>query len=127
MKIQIKTIPHKCQLYKTVGNYYNKNGTDHVFVSDMKNEDYAFLVAVHELVEMWLCRKRGIKEEDITAFDVQFEKDREAGQHSDAEEPGFDPKAPYVKEHTFATKIEKMVAAELGVEWDKYNDTVMSL
>jgi hypothetical protein len=36
------------------------------------------------------------------------------------EEPGDSSEAPYHKEHVFATKIERMIADELGVDWDVY-------
>ena len=68
-----------------------------------------FCVALHETIEQHLCAKRGISNEDITAFDIKFEKEREHGKHGD-NEPGFDPRAPYRKEHSFADKIERLVA-----------------
>lgn len=128
LNVTIRTIPHEEHRYPTVGDYWDGHlGTKIIRVSEMCNEDYELLVAVHELIEQHLCKKRGIKEPDITAFDVKFEKERDEGKHPADAEPGFDPKAPYVKEHTFATKIEKLLAKELGVDWDTYDKTVMSL
>lgn len=127
MKIQIETIKHTDHRYETVGDYYDCFGHTFIEVSEMSNPDYEFLVALHELVEYWLTKKRGIKEEDITAFDVMFEKEREEGKHTLDEEPGFDPRAPYLKEHTFATEIEKQVANEIGIDWEAYDHEVMSL
>lgn len=85
------------------------------------------LVAIHELVEVCLCKERGIKQSDVDAFDIQFEKEREQGLHLQDEEPGFAPNAPYLKEHTFATLIEKEMAVQLGVDWGTYDKTVMEL
>lgn len=121
----IVTIPHNQHRYPTVGDYYIDDvGILRIFVSDMKNEKYEFLVAIHEQIEEFLTRLRGVKEEDITEFDKKFEKDRKDGDFS---EPGNDPKAPYFKEHQFATIIEKFIALELGVNWEKYDETVCRL
>jgi hypothetical protein len=127
-KIIIEVIPHSQQRYPTVGDYWkDEDGTQHVVVSDMGNDDYAFLVAIHELVELYLCDKRGIKEEDISAFDIAFEKEREEGKHTDEEEPGYAPGAPYKNEHFFAEAVERLVAGQLDVDWKTYDKTVNEL
>jgi hypothetical protein len=128
MKIQLKTIPHSKQRYPTCGDWiFNKDGSLSIVVSRMDPIDYSFLVAVHELIEAWLCQKRGIAEDDVTAFDLQFEREREQGKHSPDEEPGNDRRAPYWREHQFATRIERLIAKELGVNWKIYDDTVTNL
>jgi hypothetical protein len=90
----------------------------------MGNEDYAFLVGLHEQIEQHLCLKRGITEESISAFDIAYEANRPEGDES---EPGDHPDSPYRKEHFFATNIERMIALELGVEFAEYSKAVMSL
>lgn len=124
MHIEIDSIPHNKQRYETCGDYRSEGNSDFITVSAMGNPDYEFLVAVHEFIEMWLTRKRGITEESITAFDVEFEANRLEGDFS---EPGDDPAAPYVAEHKFATKIERLIAEECGVNWDEYDGVVSSL
>jgi hypothetical protein len=125
MKIQLRTIPHSEQRYETCGDWENlPEGSLRISVSDMGNDDYAFLVAIHELVEVWLCNKRGITDEAVSAFDIEYEKNRPEGDES---EPGNHPDAPYRKEHFFATNIERMIALELGLDWEKYSKAVMSL
>ena len=125
MKIQLRTIPHSEQRYETVGDWENlPEGSLRISVSDMGNDDYAFLVAIHELVEVWLCNRRGITDEAVSAFDIEYEKNRPEGDES---EPGDHPGAPYRKEHFFATNIERMIALELGVDWAQYDKAVMSL
>ena len=125
-KITINTIPHKQQRYETVGDYFlSKRSKQWVFnVSNMENIDFEFLVILHEFIEWKLTQKRGISEESITAFDKEFEKNRQEG---NLDEPGHDPKAPYNKEHVFAEKIERLMAEELGVDWDTYDKTVNDL
>ena len=41
-------------------------------------------------------------------------------------EPGNNPKAPYHQEHMFASKVERMLANELGVRWNAYDREVSS-
>lgn len=125
MRYIIDTIPHANQRYPTVGDYWTDlDGTKHIVVSDMQNDDYAFLIMLHELIEQKLCEYRGISEEDITQFDEAFEEMREEG---NVDEPGDALEAPYYNEHNLATGIERIVCAELGIPWKIYNDTVENL
>ena len=104
LKVNIETIPHSSHRYPTVGDY-----TDHpdssrsVRVSDMGNVDYEFLVALHELIEQHLCLKRNITDATITAFDVEWEANRlvdgDFSKVFGVTEPGWDPAAPYHKDH----------------------------
>ncbi len=119
MKINIRTIPHDKQRYETCGDYWtDSEGRIKIVVSDMGNDDYAFLVGLHEMVEYWLVKKRGINEQSITDFDIKFDGKGE---------PGDDPEAPYQKEHNFATGIERLMCSELGIKWQDYDGTVGEL
>jgi hypothetical protein len=120
----IRIIPHDKHRYETVGDYWYHGDTREVRISDMNDEDCEFLVTIHELVEAHLCRKHGIDENAITAFDVAFEENRKEG---NVDEPGDSPEAPYQKEHQFATKIEKLIAEELGINWEEYDKLVVNL
>lgn len=125
MKIIIEVIPHDKQRYPTVGDWqWDAFGNLKISVSNMNNWRYEFLVAFHEFVEVMLCRSRGITQEQVDGFDIRFEQDREDG---DLSEPGDDPNAPYSKEHFFATSLEKLVAGELKLDWEKYDETVANL
>ena len=130
LHIYIDTIPHSEQRYPTVGDYWypEVKGIStprmEVRISSLNNEDYELLVAIHELVEAHLCRKAGISEEAITAFDKTFEANRPEG---NTDEPGNDPTAPYHKEHIFATDIERHLAAILGIDWETYDAAVNAL
>jgi hypothetical protein len=86
---------------------------------------YEVLVAVHEIIEMALTRQRGIAEERITEFDIKFEQNKAQGVV--AGEPGDNINAPYRREHFFATNIERLVAAELDVDWFEYDRYVDAL
>ena len=125
MDIRLHDIPHEQHRYETVGDWKVADGKlSEVLASTMQPEDYSFLVALHELVEGWLCVKRGITDEAVTTFDEAYEEKRQDG---DTSEPGNDPAAPYYREHQFATQIEKLMAKELGVDWDEYDEMVCSL
>lgn len=109
-----------------MGDYYLDTDFHDIMrfkVSEM-NADYEFLVLMHEMVEWYLTQKRGITEHDITAFDIEFERERAQG---NVDEPGDHPEAPYRREHRFAENIERLIAAELGVDWAIYNKTVEGL
>jgi hypothetical protein len=119
MIFEAKSIPHESQRYDTVGDWRIKSGQISILVSSLPDERYEFLVALHELVEAYLCKQGGISEETVTAFDT--------GPGKELDEPGDDPRAPYHAEHVFASKIERMMADELGVDWEKYETAIEEL
>lgn len=111
-----------------MGNWkFEPDGTWHIWVSEMDDWRYMFLVARHELDEMALCKHRGIREEDVSEFDIQFEKERELGLHRQDEECGDAVDAPYRDPHFIATNNERTMSVPLDVIWHKYDETVMSL
>jgi hypothetical protein len=124
-EIILKAIDHKKHRYITCGDYY-QIGKKWKIITSRMNADMEFLVLIHELVEWYLTQQRGIKEPDIKAFDEKFENERDMGKWKD-EEPGDDLRAPYFQEHQFATRIEKQICDELGIDWDKYEKTCLEL
>jgi hypothetical protein len=127
MKIVIETIDNSLQRYKTCGDYWiDADGTWQIRVSKMSCWQREFLVAIHELAEMAQCIHKGIKEEDISIFDIQFEKERELGLHTPEEEPGDSIKAPYREEHFIATNIERVMSVPLQVLWSDYDNEIVS-
>jgi hypothetical protein len=122
VNIKIKTIPHSEQRYETVGDWWFDDAGDlQIRVSDLHNWKYEALVAFHELAEVLLCKDRGITTEMVDEFDKDYEARRKPGDDS---EPGDDPKAPYRREHCFATGVERLLAAALDVSWSEYADAV---
>lgn len=115
--LSVRFIPHGEQRYDTVGDYFDSVGVREVRISKMPDARYEQLVLIHELVELFLCDLRGIAIKEIDAFDMA---------HLDSDEPGALPDAPYHREHMFATKIERMVADEMGVDWDAYEKAVQA-
>lgn len=121
MKIIIETIPHLNQRYDTVGDwFFDTDGTLHIKVSKLSDPSHEYLIVVHELIEVLLCQHDGVSQEAVDAFDKAFSADRD-------EEPGDDPGAPYRKQHCFATGVERMLAAELGVDWKAYEQELNDL
>lgn len=120
--IHCKVIPHVEHRYPTVGDYtVDVFGARHYRVSDMRNPDYEFMVLIHEMIEHHLCARRGITPEDVDAFDLEFEKERQQRLHEQDDEPGDDPRAPYYHEHQFAIRIEVEICRYLGLDWAAYN------
>ena len=129
MRFHIISIAHKDQRYETVGDWQVTPTKDNekvltITVSNTGNWKYDALVGVHELVEAILCLDRGVSQEDVDKFDREFEAKRHPGNDN---EPGDDPEAPYKKEHFFATNIERLLSAELGVDWNEYEQTLNTL
>ncbi len=112
MKWIIETIPHKEQRYETLGDYrVDGDGNYRVFVSETGDDNYNFLIGLHEQIEFWLTKQRGISEEAITKFDMD---------HPELSDPGENKKAPYYQEHREATIHETLMAYGLGVDWEDY-------
>ena len=119
----VRTIPHQNQRYNTVGDYITDENNDSVIVniSEVGDSRYEFLVAIHEMLEQFLTKQRGIPEWVIDDFDKEYERYRKP---EDTDEPGNSTLAPYHKEHMFATRIEKLIAKELGVDWNDYEEAL---
>ena len=126
MTIHIQTIPHEQQRYPTVGDYWEEpGGVEQVRISELSDWRYEALVTVHELIEWFLTKHRAIAEQAISDFDIAFEQDKELGVVLG--EAGDDPRAPYRREHFFATNVERLLAAELDVDWGAYETLVDGL
>jgi hypothetical protein len=128
MKIEIEIKDIDNMRYPTVGDYYEKeDGTLKFEVADTGNPFYNKMVLIHEMIEQAMTEYLGITEQSIMDFDLQYEKEREEGKHEDDEEPGFEPDAPYQREHTIATAVEMMMCAHVGIAWNTYDDHIMNM
>lgn len=120
MAIRIITIPHNEQRYNTIGDWQRQGDDALITVSDMNSALYEFLVGIHELIEMYLCEQSGISDEEVTTFDemiLETMPDYEG-------EPGSIIGAPYYRQHLIATIIERLLADELGIDWNDYDEAV---
>ena len=124
LKISIETIPHDQHRYTTVGDWYVKDGVLQIKVSELGDWKKEALVAIHELVEVLLCKNDGVTEAAVDRFDKEFEANRHP---ENEDEPGDEPEAPYVKQHCIATGIERILAAYLGENWKTYEQVLSDL
>lgn len=128
MKITIETIPHKDQRYPTPGDwFFDKEGDLTIRVSSLGDWRYEAIMAVHELVEVCLCKHAGVTQEAVDQFDMQYEKDRKKGKHGKLDEPGDNNQAPYREQHSIATGVERILGAGLGIAWNDYAAAVERL
>ena len=106
--VKIESMPPDEMRYETDGDwFYTKDGELVIQVSDNMPAREKMLVAIHELVEAFLCTERGITQDAVDKFDMSY--------HG-AGEPGDSADAPYRKEHRFAALIDHMIAHELGMQ-----------
>lgn len=127
-EICVKVVPMSEMRYPSVGDYwYDENGVLQVRIADLGEKRMNRCVLMHELNEVFVTEHHGIIEQDIMAFDVRFEKEREEGKWRDDQEPGDDPRAPYRKEHRFSENCERQLALALDVDWEEYTERVNSL
>lgn len=131
MKIDWRTISHSSQRYPTVGDWWWDGEDLNIRVSKMSDRRYEWLVGIHELIEVFLCRFADIDSTAVDKFDEAYEETRSEGQapcgcqHHD--EPGDDPHAPYGRQHSIASFCERALAVFLGVSWGEYDREVESL
>lgn len=117
MRFEAKTVDSALLRYITCGDWRFLTDT-HVQITVPEygaRHDNAFLVALHELVEAWICRNKGITEQQVTCWDVE---------NPHLEEPGDHPSAPYSLPHRIAMIVEKIVAEALEVDWDEHQKWV---
>lgn len=118
MRIEIKSIDPAAIRYPTCGDWiWLPDGSLQIFVPDYANENSAFLVALHELAEAWMCRDAGISEESVSKWDIE---------HPDAPEPAEVEGSPYMDQHSIATQVEIRVAAGMGINWKNHDKWVQN-
>lgn len=121
MKIVIETIPYDMMRYATLGDYWiDVKGVVQIRTIKCTQWKDSMLIALHEFVEANLCKAAGIPISAIDAFDIPWHP------HEGIAEPGNDPASPYYLQHQAATHMEKMFAAYLSVDWDKYEKRCQS-
>lgn len=114
--------------YPTCGDYWiDKRDVLQFRVAEMSDWRFEFLVVLHELIEYALITWLEIPIALIDKFDIMFEKERLMGFHSAEDEPGNDPRAPYRKQHRWATRIERFVSLLLWVNWKQYEQEIVEL
>ncbi len=122
MDIIIKVIPESEQRKCVSGCdwFWDEAGNLQVRVSPLGDWRQETILALHETCEAVMCKANGVTQEQVDAFDLEFDKT-----HDDDIGAGDDPNAPYAKEHRLATAIENILAAELKVDWMAYDKNLI--
>lgn len=119
MKTTIIAIDPSENRYGTVGDWmFAENGDILVTTTKCGNPDSEFLVAIHELIEAYLCKRDGITEEEVNAWDVN---------NPELDEPGDSKNAPYHRQHAVAMRTEKFLADLMLVDWEKHQQQVENI
>jgi hypothetical protein len=100
------------QRYDTMGDWQFIADDLEVKVTDLGDERMNLALAIHEIVEAYLCKAHGISERDVDIWDLSYPKERG--------EPGEDVQCPYHNEHMIAQSIEYLVLNALGVSIASY-------
>jgi hypothetical protein len=112
MRIEIKSIDPAAIRYSTCGDWqWLPDGGMKVSVPDYANRNSEFLVALHEMVEAWLCRKDNITEAEVSSWDIN---------NPELEEPGDSKNAPYHHQHMVAMQVEKIVCEAMKIPWEDH-------
>jgi hypothetical protein len=125
--IFIQDLPHRRQRYDTCGDWFvgeKAYGEDvWIKVSTLPDRREMWLIAIHELIEACLCEVAGITQAQVDDFDMRAGQDNRL----DNLEPGDNAQAPYYRQHQIASGIERLLAAELGVDWLTYERHIEEL
>jgi len=110
-EIRMRVVDHQSQRYDTLGDYWKEDDTWYITVSDLGDWRYNFSILLHEFIEFAIIQHKGIPENEVIEFDLSVLKDSKY-----AEDPGFDPKAPYHREHVLADTVERLISMFLDFE-----------
>lgn len=118
MNIAIKIIPDSEQRFPFTGAdwFWDKDGNLEVRVSKLSDWRREFILSIHETIEAVLCKHNGVSQKAVDDFDEWYDKT-----HPTDLNAGDDPLAPYQHEHSIATAVERILAAELRVQWLEYD------
>lgn len=109
-RIEIEFIPQDQQRYQTLGDYWEEPDRMVFKITQMSGLRSLF-VLVHEIWECYRTLKNGIKECDISDFDIG---------NPQLDDPGLDLEAPYHKEHMESDVLERMCCVMDGDDWVRY-------
>ena len=111
-KIVIEVIPYKKMYMEYFGDFYwEKDGTLQIRVAQYPNEIQDVGTIVHEFLEAWKLKVKGVSVKDVEMFDKE---------HEDHDDPGCLKDAPYHKEHMESLYIEKIICKQMGFDWNTY-------
>jgi hypothetical protein len=120
MNVQMNVIPHQQQRYDTAGDWRLDVEKDTLvinisFLGDWKMEA---CLGIHELIEAIRCMADRVDQNLVDQWDLNFKGKGE---------PGDDPAAPYHRQHVQASIVERTLARQLGVDWQRYEQKLEEL
>ena len=117
MRVEIKTVDPAAMRYPTAGDWeWLPDGALMLKIPEYGGRDVSvLLVAIHEMVEAYLCKRDGISDDAVTEFDVK---------NPLLEEPGDDPRAPYHRQHMIAMALEREAAIATSTDWSTHDKWV---
>ena len=120
MRVEIKTVDPAAMRYPTAGDWeWLPDGALMLKIPEYGGRDVSvLLVAIHEMIEAYLCKRDGITDEQVTKFDVENPK---------LEEPGDDPAAPYHRQHVVAMALEREAAIATSTDWETHDKWVFDV
>ena len=102
--------------------FFDGNGDLQVRVSKLSDWRREMCLAFHEAIEAVLCKFNGVSQQAVDDFDKQYD-----ATHASDLNAGDDPLAPYAHEHSIATAVERIIAAECRVQWKEYDDELAAI
>ena len=120
MRIEVKTVDPSAMRYPTAGDWeWLPDGALMLTVPEYGGNDVSvLLVAIHEMIEAYLCKRDGVTDEMVTKWDTD---------NPLLEEPGDDLAAPYHKQHVIAMAIEKECATATRTDWKAHDNWVFNV
>lgn len=117
LHIHVVTAHPKDFPYDTSGYWAWEGDTLCVAITPQQTQEASFLLAMHEVVEAFLCKQADIPDDIVTEFDKEYESRRKRGDNS---EPGDHAKSPYRKQHQAAERIERLLCREMHIDFSDY-------
>jgi hypothetical protein len=124
-EIEIEFVPLEKMRYESLGDYFYKDGILHFKIVDTGNPLYNKMILIHEMIEQTLTEAKGIREQQILKYDLEFENLRKVGKVGENDEPGEGKGSPYRREHILAEIVERMMLNHLDQKtFDEYTEII---
>lgn len=125
MDISIQVIPNDQHRPGITGAdwFWDEAGNLHVKVSKLSDWRREIALGMHEAAEAILCKHNGVTQKSVDEFDAKWEKEHPAEKIA----AGDQSDSPYRREHGFATAVERILASELGIDWNDYDEELNRL
>jgi hypothetical protein len=121
--VKLMIVPVREMRYRTLGDWQITPANPeielpeliHVFVANLGDDRFNFLVAIHELIEAFLCKQAGITQQVVDAWDLT---------HLESDDPGSAKDCPYMYQHHVATKVELLVMCAANISLVEYESKI---